>query len=263
MKRFFLTTVIAMAAVTFVAAQETEVLTNKKGTPILPQKGSFTLGIDASPFFTNVGGIFSNNHAVSPDFGNGGVFYGQYFLTDKRALRLKTTINRTSGRLVQWVHETSQTEGDPTLKDVTIYSGSLIGLMVGLQNYVGKGRLQGFYGIEAGAGYGSEREKYTYGNALSDANPNWGQWRTLKDHGHEFDLRAGIYAGIDYFIAPGISIGGEVGWNMEFATTTRGTIERERWYQGKLETETNQGNYVLRGSRLGNVEGGIVLKFHF
>ncbi|MCL2681887.1 MAG: hypothetical protein FWE63_00200 [Bacteroidales bacterium] len=274
MKKIILSAVMA-AMVSFATAQEiviveveeVTVLTNKKGTPIFPTAGAWAFSIDASPFFTYVGGIFSNAHAPAPIFTDGGTFSAKYFLKDDCALRFKVSINRRTDRIVNWVPElnaSGQPHADNQVKDVFRESETDIMLMVGLQKIVGgKTRLVGFYGAEAGIMYGSYRNRNTFGNDLSAANNNYGQWRTLKDTRALFGLGAGVFAGVEYFIAPGISIGGEVGWAAMWGTTTRGKLEEERWDNSAVQTETNKGNYAFRGSFLGHFNSGITLTFYF
>ncbi|GHV36903.1 hypothetical protein FACS1894178_8530 [Bacteroidia bacterium] len=66
-----------------------QVLVNKKGKVILPEKGDWAVGINAAPFINFIGSFFSSG-AVSPQllFKNGATVYGKYFLKDKLALRM-------------------------------------------------------------------------------------------------------------------------------------------------------------------------------
>ena len=41
-------------------------LKSKKGEIILPEAGNYAFGIDASPFFTYLGGLFSNAGGTTP-----------------------------------------------------------------------------------------------------------------------------------------------------------------------------------------------------
>jgi hypothetical protein len=85
----------------------------------------------------------------------------------------------------------------------------------------------------------------------------------LKETRSGFEFGAGLFAGVEYFIAPGISIGGEVGWRATCETITRGREKRERWHNGSRETETLKGDFAYRGSLLGHTHGGITLTFYF
>jgi hypothetical protein len=170
MKKILMTAVMAIA-VSFAMAQD-NVLTNKKGTPILPTQGAWAFSIDATPFLTYAGGIFSNNHATAPMFTNGGIFSAKYFWKDDCALRLKVSINRESDRYVMWVPEHNRPAGsDAQVKNAFRQSSSEIVLMPGIQKIIGgKTRLVGFYGAEAILGYGAMTDKWTHGNALSADN---------------------------------------------------------------------------------------------
>lgn len=60
MKKTLLVAAAALfASVTF--AQE-GIITNKKGTPILPQAGDYAIGVDATPFLEYFGNMFNGEN---------------------------------------------------------------------------------------------------------------------------------------------------------------------------------------------------------
>jgi hypothetical protein len=87
-------------------AQSNDQIQNKKGIDILPVKGEFAIGIDASPFLSYIGDLFgSNNKNTSlngnkflTDYFGSNTIYGKYMISDKNAIRANmriTTINKT------------------------------------------------------------------------------------------------------------------------------------------------------------------------
>jgi len=245
MKKIFLAFTITLISISFAAAQTQEgELTTRKGTPILPKAGSMALGVDAKPFFDYVGGIFSDSHAKSPSFGfkDGLTLYGKYFLSDKTALRAKVRLGYDSNSNTNLEHKANSSNADEMVENVTTVSNMNISLSAGLEKRIGKTRLQGFYGAEVGLGLASANNtKSTYGNALSAANPYFNLPRTLSEHGGTtFSLGAGAFAGVEYFVAPGIAIGGEVGWGIGFSATGRGSEETERWTGSAVKTEKTE-----------------------
>ncbi|MBL7931255.1 MAG: hypothetical protein JNL60_05120 [Bacteroidia bacterium] len=129
-----------------------------------------------------------------------------------------------------------------------------IGLAVGMEKRRGKTRLQGYYGAELGINFSSSKDKYTYGNALSTdtagANfpvyvenaDNMGNNLTFftqnqipgiitspnstnvnarvteRKNGAIFSFGVRAFVGVEYFILPKISLGGEFGWGLALST---------------------------------------------
>jgi len=260
--KFAVLSAILLTAQLSYANAEEDVLTSRRGTPILPTAGTWALGVDASPFFDYFGRMFSDDGANAPTF-NGGTFVVRYFLQDNRALRFRTTINIWSDKSVTLVDKIGSTTGE-YVENIWQRSSASVSLFFGTERRVGRTRLQGIYGIEGSLGFGSAgtRLTNTFGNPLSADNHGWNNWRTLEDRpGMMFSVGANIFAGVEYFIAPGISLGAHVGYGINFRINGGRTIEQEQWDGTRVLTRTAE----VGGSNafsFNNFGGGITLTFH-
>lgn len=272
MKKVFL--LFSAFAIT-VASFAQEVITSKKGYVVLPQAGDIALGFDAVPvlnFALNASDIMSNTGGVAehPGFVTGfsNIIVGKYFLKDNTAIRARFGINNTKTTTKNFGDDPLDEDGlDPanilltTNKDADneyFFAG-------GLEKRRGHNRLQGFYGGEVLLGFNSNSTKTIYEIAYSDKTASVGDSRVLSDKSGvaiTFGLRG--FAGVEYFVAPKISIGAEFGWGLGLTTTPRGTTETENWGSapgsaaGSAPTayiEETEGNSKSRSFEL-NVDNG-------
>ncbi|MDR3328276.1 MAG: hypothetical protein LBT04_09255 [Prevotellaceae bacterium] len=255
MKKIFFTVLVMSGVTLFAAAQDNEVTNSKGKTTLLPQEGSIALGIDATPFFKYLGGIFSDTDADTPEF-TYGAFYGKYFLTDKMAIRGKLRLGYLSDKSVNLVPEDNKP--DEKVKDITKISGTNIELKVGLERRIGKTRFQGFYGAEVGFEIGNQgNRKYTWGNELIAGQ------RTLSDrNGTTYGIGADLFAGIEYFVASYVAISGELGWGIKFASTGKGVLEYEYMDGSKINTKKIETGGSSKFS-FDNFGGAINVIFYF
>jgi hypothetical protein len=159
---------------------------SKKGETVLPEKGDWAIGVDASPFLVYVGNIFNKNNTAAPTWqgytGNLSLV-GKMFKDDKTAYRaVLSVIKGNDYRSAEVTKAMAMPNPDlnfgdkrPLVKDT--WSSSTTGLVVGggIEKRKGKGRLQGFYGGEALISLQAKTtNKYTYGNALTQ-NPTGDQ----------------------------------------------------------------------------------------
>jgi hypothetical protein len=262
MKKFFLTVTVAICAATFALAQSGSTgssLETANGTPILPAEGSIALGVDATPFLRYIGGIFSDNDASTPAFTYGS-FYGKYFLSDRTALRGKVRLGYDANSDRTVVPKIGGA-ADETVENVTTTSNMNVALNVGLEKRLGETRLQGFYGVDVGFLLGSTGNvSRTYGNELSSTNT---ASRLLSsNNGLTFGLGANLFAGVEYFVAPGVAIGGELGWGIGFTYTGNGKDKYESWDNGSVKTDEQESGGASR-FRFDNFDGALTLTFYF
>jgi hypothetical protein len=187
-----------------------------------------------------------------------------------------------------------------------------IGLSVGIEKRKGKTRLQGYYGGEAGIAFSSSKDKFTYGNSLNpngaaitpSSNPRVvvtgedsfsgasnvtastfssipgmvGDARvTERKNGSSFTFGVRGFIGVEYFVLPKISLGGEFGWGLGLTTfgKTKTTYESEGDDNVAL-TDNTTGTTTIEGSKDGQFildinnansmfgpSGSLRLNFHF
>lgn len=265
MKRLMLLIVLAIFVVSLTNAQE---LTNKKGQIILPKKGDVVLGFDAVPvvdFALNVVNIMNNTGqtAQHPGFVSGfsGILVGKYFLKDNVALRVRFGLNTSSTSTSDYFFDPKdvfENPGDPNqwglIKDVTTSSSKDFFVGSGLEFRRGHNRLQGFCGGELFFGVKSTTLTKEYAVAMSEEAFNNGYTnadgssvvadRLLKNKsGNAFVFGLRGFVGVEYFVAPKISIAAEFGWGFGVVTEPRGSVTHEIWNPANLagEEETVKG----------------------
>ena len=266
-------------------------LVSKKGVNILPERDEICLGIDAYPIFNYIGGIFSQNHAVTPsiDYGNGyyssyGI-YVKYMLASDMAVRAKFRANISSTSEIYPVAK-STLNYDPAapeyVEDEVRDNNQSIYVSVGIEKRRGKSRVQGIYGVEALVGYNKSKDIYVYGNSITNefntpltydnSETYSGAERIINDY-YDKGLFAGVrgFIGIEYFIAPKISIGGEFGYSLRYVWDQNRIREYQYWDSGtqsvatvyRESTRTNDpgSNDVALG--IDAMDGSINLYFYF
>jgi hypothetical protein len=139
-------------------------------------------------------------------------------------------------------------------------------IRAGLEKRRGSGRLQGIYGAELVLGYlQGEKRKFTYGNPI-EYQP--GLPRTIKiENGNTFTAGISGFAGIEYFFAPKISLGGEFHWGPQYSSVSGSTMDREFWNTTDNVSEINTVNTIPGSSSLlidNSTLGGLIkLMFYF
>jgi hypothetical protein len=275
--------VSAFMLVAFVSnAQE---LKNKQGVPILPAAGDYAIGISATPIFNffgnfvkiNSGAAFNDPSSWSFIDGTNAI-YGKYFVDANTAFRAKVRIGIGSVTEKAYVTQDA-TPSDPTVtvQDKHTKGGKNIVLGLGMEKRRGVSRLQGFYGAEAQISLSGGTDKYTYGNAFSSTytspgttnfGSNWdGTNRVTEDKsGSTFGIGLRAFAGVEYFIMPKFSIGGEFGWGLLFSSTGDGQTTSEAWdavHSTVKSTTTKRGGGGSFGFDTDNFNGTIYMMFHF
>lgn len=307
-------TIIALALVaTGAFAQD---LTSKKGEPMLPEAGDWALGIDASPFLNYAGNFFgksaSNGSPTVNFLSTNNAITGKYFTDASTAYRASLRIGFGSNTSRDMVADRSASltpanypTVDPMKENVWKHSSTNIGLSGGMEMRKGKTRLQGYYGGELGFFISTSKDKFTYGNALSTSttNPvdvtnadafsgagninsslpatgvNGLARATERKNGTTFSFGVRGFIGVEYFILPKISLGGEFGWGLGLSTTGKSTTTYES--VGNTSTpgnvkEDSIGNTTVTTSKNGSFgidtdntnsffgsSGTIRLNFHF
>lgn len=241
MKKVILSIAIMIGIAVAATAQDNTVsnstVTNKFGHAILPAAGDFALGIDAVPFLKYLGNMNNNSaNIAAPSFdGFPGRIYGKYFLNEKTAVRAKLFFDFGNDRLAHTVIKDGVVPpSEETVVDYKTVTRNELKLSVGYEMRRGYRRLQGFYGVEAGIGINKSDELYKYGNVMTVANATPSTWdfttnaatnpasRTLeKRGGFGYEVGVGGFVGVEYFFAPKMSIGGELGVSISGANNPK------------------------------------------
>jgi hypothetical protein len=297
---------IALVALAFgVTGAFAQDLTSKKGEPFLPEAGDYAVSIDATSFLDYAGNFFgkqNKNNAPTWNFLNGNsTITGKYFKDATTAYRLGLRLNFGGNTEKSMVADRTVRDAVPStntypnvnamVENKWKQSNTNIGISVGLEKRKGKTRLQGLYGADLGIYVSSQRNKFTYGNALvanssSATAPNVnvegadgfagygnanlvsqanapitginaaGARLTDRKSGLTLSVGARAFIGAEYFVAPKVSIGGEFGWGLGFSMTGK---SKSTWES--VGTPSAAGSVATVGTA--EVEGGKSSSFKF
>ena len=267
--------------------------TSKAGHEVLPQAGDLAIGISATAPLTYFGGVLSNGGNGAGAFNsanqNGNVptsgattVFGKYMVSSNTAYRfhVSTFGNRTtalSGRIAD--------DGDVNnfVQDKRTIVNRGMTLAGGIEKRRGYTRLIGVYGAEAVIGFNQgNKTSFDYANEISAANqtptngfgavdainvPGIANNRTVSSKVNSgFSVGAQVFAGVEYFVAPRISLGGEFNWGIHYLTntSTSTTVEFFNTNTNAVEefTEVTKNGSQLR-SGTGTLGGNVNLLFYF
>jgi len=270
--------------------------TNKRGVYLLPEAGDFALGVNAMPFLRYAGNIFTSGVNYPPFFSGveDATIFAKYFLADERAIRVRLSLGMEN--IVNNSPVTDQREYlKPITDDTRDISKEVIDtekissfgfeLGIGYEFRRGKGRVQGFYGGEIILGLIPENKfTYEYGNKIIEddkapltttnfynfSSGNRSIRTTELNPGSIFSFGLGGFAGVEYFFAPQMSIGGEFGLGFRFSSKGEGSSTFEFWDtdievdRRVTKTETDLRNYNAKSINFGTGSySRIFLMFHF
>ena len=250
MKKIFYTFIL-LALIAPTALAQTSTLTSKKGLEILPQAGDHSLGMNAVPvlnFALNAINVMTDNGqgAEHPGFVSGAenAITGKYYTSATEAYRGMVSFSSGSSKNYSHFDDPNSTSENPEeLTDVETVSNSTVLISLGKEKRRGHNRLQGFFGADAFIGIGGGKTKNNYAVDGADALPSQGQSRELLyKQGTQFAFGARGFVGVDYFIAPKISIGSEFGWGLGLAAGGR----------SKTVIETNTNDVIVEETLTGD-----------
>ncbi|AEA42336.1 hypothetical protein [Fluviicola taffensis] len=274
-----------------VANAQDEPIKNKKGQVILPEAGDFGLGFNAVPVLTYIGNAFNGNldntsmgqNKFASMFGQN-VIFGKYFLSPKNAIRIDFRFGLHSRTFKSDVFNDLANSPDSLVVDKAKLLNQNYTLGAGYEWRLGKGRLQGVVGGSVFYTFASStRGKYEYGNAYADGlaaptSTTWdnfgnilgsaptGERITKMKGGNTWGVGARVFAGVEYFVAPKISIGAEFGWSLGYSQTGSSKNSFESWDAVNSVLSTRERS-VSGNSRFDvdtdNFGGALYLMFHF
>ena len=291
---------LCSAAVTVSAKDGKE---KKDVSEYLPEAGDFAISVSANPFINFIGNIFNNTaDQTIGTFGGdpynaGGInqptvsIAGKYMLTDELGLRVN----------LGWIHD-ANTQNDYVPDDAELKNNPLSGkkltdsfitrrsggsFSAAIEYRVGKRRVQGVFSAGLMYAFSYDRTKYTYGNAITEINQNpsvafphsgmdpasvpdgFSSMRYLSKFNDSPSNYAGLIlsAGIEWFVAPKVSIGGEVNISALYNWTkaTYYTGEGFNTLSNAVETWTELESPSSHGFSFGtgNIGSNLSVTFYF
>lgn len=250
----------------------------------LPGSGDIAIGVDALPYLEFLGNMFSGHDDRNTLNLNATTIYGKYYLNTDAAIRFELFLDKSTDIDKDYVQDDANFNTNPNaqVEDLRNVKENNVGIGVGYQMYRGYGKLRGTYGVVASYFYGKDKTEYQWGNQMTASNsaPTSSNWygagsnptqRTLnsKTQGTQ-SVGLGAIAGVEYFFAPKICIGGELGlylthnWygqsNMTYQVVETGVVNEYDRAQSPGDSYTSIRTSVYNGT---NVAGRLYVLFHF
>lgn len=253
-----------------------------------------------------IGGVPAFNKGVIPGLDNPTMsIFGKYFLTDKTAIRLNVGIGINSQTQSNYVQDDAAVAENPLsvdlVEDTYKYRNSGMSVAVGYEWRRGSKRLQGFWGGQAILAYSNSKHFFGYGNAITELNQNptstntnaWANAGILIDEnddpleqlpiinnniggnsrllmqsdGRSWTYGVGGFVGVEYYIAPKISIGCEMSLNLLWTTGSKKYQKSERFNPdfNRVEENTRWTGKSDSGFRFGteNIGTSLFVAFSF
>ena len=248
-------TIICLLPLMGVSAQE------KAEKQYLPEEGDWAIGIDVVPLLKYVGNAFNGSQENEIESLGGAPFtknnknfrnrmlmpdvsiMGKYMLTDEWALRANVGIMVRSEYDRRYVKDDKAALLNPLSNDKVIdkahHSRNGMSIAVGAEYRKGSKRVQGVFGAGLLFAFQNDKTTYSWGNEMTTINQNpsiafdrnnetmLGDNRILKNNGQGSDFYTGITgsAGVEWFIAPKISLGAEVNLSLYYLFGNQTYIE--------------------------------------
>ncbi|MBN2612706.1 MAG: hypothetical protein JXB00_14210 [Bacteroidales bacterium] len=264
--------------------QNSDQLFNKKGKAMLPVAGEFGIGLNALPFVDLFGELIrfnSANRFINPlsfEAPDGQQLFLKYFRNSKTAYRARIGVAyhyNTESFPVADDYNTGFTTTDKRSENYT-----MIVTGIGLEKRKGLGRIQGIFGAELNLMYRNGTPtlmnyKYTYANPITaentapstalflDGTPRPLFEKTFSSIG----MGATGFFGLEFFVAPKISLGGEMGLKLMYIYNTNSKTKTEAWgtaegYIIERQTTIDQGGQFDASVNF-NSNGVLFVMFYF
>ena len=260
--------ILLLFACTMVYSASAQQILSKKGYPILPEKGEWSVGFDALPFLQYAGNLFNgNNKNDAPEASykknNPYTFSGLYVKDENTAYRAKIRLGLNSTKTDTLVQNLVNPTSAEKVADETKVNDTKITLGLGIQKWKGHGRLKGIYGAEGLISISGHKTKYTYGNPLSSQNQIANRLKSEKE-GTGFGLQIRAFLGVEYFFAPKMSVSAEYGWGPSINSIGSGEVQKDSWTGNSVSTSIEKtGKSSSFGFDIDNAGGAINLSFYF
>lgn len=253
-----------------------------------------------------IGGVPAFNEGVIPGLDNPTMsIFGKYFLSDQTAVRLNVGIGIRSQTQSNYVQDDAAVAENPLsvdqVEDTYKYRNSGMSVAVGYEWRRGGKRLQGFWGGQAILAYSNSKHFLGYGNAITELNQDpsstpinvWNNSNILvNDNGLPINLQPNLnnniggnsrllmqsdgrswtyglggFVGVEYYIAPKISIGCEMSLNLLWTSGGKKYQKSERYNPdfNRVEENTRWTGKSDSGFRFGteNIGTSLFVAFSF
>jgi len=271
----------------------------KKERCLLPEKGDWAIGVDVLPILRTLGTVFWGSSGTM-GFQGTPYFTGtpypnvsvmaKYMATDNCAIRMNFGVSILSSTRGFNVRDDAEFMKNPlteaTVTDYRTTGGYGLSLGLGAEYRVGKKRVIGIFGGDILLGHQAASNKYSYGNKMNKDNqvptisidPEFNSVyfaastsnnnrRLSEKNPGSFSIGAQVTAGMEVFIAPKISLGGQVNISYVFTHNRQVRSESEGW--GKTSDKLEKRNDVQTPAgwshrfTTNNLGGSLYMMFYF
>lgn len=287
-----LLSIIAVGLVSFM-----DISAQNDGKNYLPEQGDVAFGVNVKPILKYVGNVF--NGSTSNELGNLGgepvsgkefeseilpdvSVMSKYMISDSWGIRANVGLMFRTDMDRQYVQDDKNVMLNPfdetKLIDQKNTSKNGMSMMLGAEYRKGDNRIQGVWGVGALFGFFNEKASYYYANAITEVNqkpttkfpstPPTAGYRTLSER-KENNFFYGITgsAGVEWFVAPKVSVGAEV--NLSLYSVKGGQVYTEsEGYNVATKLVEQRTDLTSPGNnkfRLGteNLGGSFYMAFYF
>lgn len=306
MKKIFCFAVAVALALPMIAAEKAtpEERANRDYSTWLPAKGDFSIGFSLDPLTTYMGNFFNGNlnnslgdlggdpiNDVASDLSWGKPIVsimGTYMLTDNLAMKANIGFGFSVSQKNQYALDEAAAFLNPLSRAKVVDSEqqrrSSGSLALGIEYRVGKTRpVQGVFGAGVNYSFGSYRQTYTYGNAITElmqapdiavgSYQSLGGYmpkaRVLSVQNPDLIHMVGFYGsvGIEWFVAPKIALGANVNVGLYYAINPARANTYEGWntQSMKVEKYTELIAPAAHGFHFGtdNIGSNLYVTFYF
>ncbi len=207
-----------------------------------PKAGDFGIGISAMPYLDYLGNFFGKQNDNDLNLG-GNTLYGKYFLSDVSAIRVAVYINNSTSNNKFYSEDDAALAADPTstaqVIDTRKRKNTNMSLNIGYEMREDYNRFTFLYGAFVGYDFNRFQTDYTYGNPISALNPSpssnnggdaGGLGRRLSiDGGSNQSVYAGLFAGVEYFVAKRFAVGADFSLAYRYSWDSQEDTAYEAW----------------------------------
>lgn len=296
MKKFLSTIFVSCILATTTMAQEITGVTKK----YIPKEGDFGISVGLNPILKYIGNAFNNSQnndleslggepfaKYQDKFNDSGLMpdvsiMGKYMFSDQWGLRANIGLNLGAIYDREYVQDDKAVLLNGLSEDKVIDQSKTtrngVSIMLGGEYRKGEKRVQGVFGMGLLFALQNSKTTYSYGNEMTTVNqlPSTsavgvvnGTKRTLMTNGEGADVYAGLTgsAGIEYFIAPKISLGAEVNLSAYYIFKSQRISVTEEYNPTKeiIEENTDLIKPRTREFHFGteSIGGSLSLNFYF
>lgn len=281
MKKILSLIILCMIPLMGINAQETQMQEKQ----YLPEQGDWAIGVNVLPLFKYIGGNFDDSFGGGINgFTNDVSISGKYMLTDNLGIRANLGFMFGSDSDKEYSTNDLAVYQNPLSEDKVVDTEHCkqngMSLNAGIEYRKGSKRVQGVFGIGVLFAFQSTKYTYDWGNEMTSINQRPSSssftnttynngYRILEQKTSGSNLYAGLIGsiGVEWFVAPKISVGAEVNITAYYMSGAQSYTKREGYNStlGYVEERTDLVSPGDKAFHFGteNFGGALNMTFYF